>query len=198
MSHNESCHAMSHVAHSYELTTGSDDLFIWMCMNESCHTMSHFTSMSESCHMYDDSLIHGTWLIHTWDMNHSYMGHDSFIHFFSVFICVTQLKSYVMCLIHTWHDSFIHVTFFPFFFNMRRFILGMHEYSFSLDAASFIRDTRLVCMYHVSFVFDMNESCVWHDSLCVRANIQARSMLPYLHVWHDLFLCIIRTWHDSF
>ena len=45
--------------------------------------------------MWHDSFTSGTWLIHKWDMTHSYVGHDSFIcrtilqklHFNSTCVC---------------------------------------------------------------------------------------------------------------
>ena len=65
--------------------------------------------------------ICGTWLIHMWDMTHSHVGHDSFIHVEGLFVCsVTHLYvghdpfKCVTWLIHrcdmtpscVWHDSF--------------------------------------------------------------------------------------------
>ena len=55
--------------------------------------------------LVDDSSVCETWLIHVWDMTHSYVRHDSFI-------CET-------CLIHMWdmtyscmrHDSALNVSF---------------------------------------------------------------------------------------
>jgi len=58
----------------------------------------HIWDMTHS-YVGHDSFICGTWLIHMWDMTHSYVGHDSFI-------CETWLIH--MCDMthpHVWHDS---------------------------------------------------------------------------------------------
>jgi len=45
-----------------------------------------------------DSFIYRTWLIHTWDMTHSYMGHDSFIRGTWLILSHTHMNN--SC--HTW------------------------------------------------------------------------------------------------
>jgi len=98
----ESCHTYKWVmSHVWLVDCREKRMAVWALIkkdathiSESCHThewvmshiwMSHVTHMSESCHtitcQYNVSIfICETWRIHTWDMTHSYVRHDSFIH----------------------------------------------------------------------------------------------------------------------
>jgi len=47
-------------------------------------------------------VIHDTWLMHTWDLTHSYVWHDSFIHETLIIHMYDMTHSYVR------HDSLLH------------------------------------------------------------------------------------------
>ena len=55
-------------------------------------------------HVWHDSFICVTWLIHMCDMTHSYVWHDSFIRVTWLIHMCDMTRSYV------WYDSFIRVT----------------------------------------------------------------------------------------
>ena len=87
-------------------------------------------------HVWHDSFICETWLIHMWDMTRSYVRHDSFI-------CENWLiHMWDMTHSYVWHDSFICVTWLIHICDMTH---------------SFV--------WHDSFIRDMTHSYAWHDSL---------------------------------
>ena len=119
-------------------------------------------------HVWHDSFICVTWLIHVCDMTHSYVWHDSFI-------CVTWLI-HICDVTHSyaWHDSFTcdmthsHVRY-------DSFICATSLIHVCCD--SFICLTWPIHMWHNSFKCDMTHSYAWHDSLLCD---MTRSYVPWL------------------
>jgi len=153
-----------------------------------------------------------TWLIHTCDMTHSYVWHDSFI-------CVTGLIH--MCdMTHSyvWHDSFICVTCLIYMRNMP-WSYVWHVSFICVACRSHTRDTpQTTCVSlwvwwadatWLIHVCDTTHSYVWHDSfICVTWPIHTRDM-THSYTWHDSFIYLtwlIHTrdmahsymWHNSF
>jgi len=92
--------------------------------------------------VWHDLFVCVTWLIHMWDMTHSYVWRDSFI-------CVTRLIH--MCDAthsYVWHDSFICVTWLIQMCDMT------HSYVWH---DSFIYVTWLIHMH------DTTHQIWWHD-----------------------------------
>jgi len=107
-------------------------------------------------YVWHDSCICVTWLMHTCDMTDLYVWHDSFI-------CVTWLMHTCdMTHAHVWHDSFICVTW----------------------------------LIHTC---DMTHSCIWHDS-CIRKKVKSVNFHNYsTGRTPDMLLCwceciMIQTW----
>ena len=94
-------------------------------------------------HVWHDSFICATWLIHMCDMTHSHVWHDSFT-------CGTWLI-HVCDMIHSRvrHDSFICVTWLVHVCDMTR---------------SRVRHDSFKCMTWLIHMFDMIHSHVRHDS----------------------------------
>ena len=63
-------------------------------------------------HMWHDSFIYVTLLLHICDMTHSYVWHDSFIYVtWLIHICdITHSRACLWVCEYMWHDSFIYVT----------------------------------------------------------------------------------------
>jgi len=123
---NESCypyvgvipHARVSLSHMYEWVMSH----VWMshvpCMNESYRNESYHTQewVMPHSHSYlqHDSFIRAirliaVWLIHTWDMTHSYRGRDSFIH--GTWLIHTGDKTHCgVTYSYMGHDSFIQGT----------------------------------------------------------------------------------------
>jgi len=98
-------------------------------------------------HVWHDSFICVTWLIHMCDMTHLYVWHDPFIRVTWLVHMCDMTHSYV------WHDSFIRVTW----------LIHMCDMTDSLTHSHVWHDTfrRVTWLIHTC---DVTNSCVWHDS----------------------------------
>jgi len=75
-------------------------------------------TVSVVLYVWHDSFICGTWLIHMWDMTHSYEGHDSFtfdsICCVCIIVCVGVCVYVYVCMcayVGVWRDSYIYLIF---------------------------------------------------------------------------------------
>jgi len=192
---------------------------------------SYMRAMTHSCasllvHMWHDAFIkpcHAprvTWLIHIYDVTHSYVWRDSFI-------CVTHHDHvwhvsfiYVTWLVLVWHDSFIYVTWLilPYVTRLvchapRTNVTWLIYIPWSIHICdmthsyewhdSFIRVTWLLHMCHVI------RSYVWRDSLIFATSRIHKCDVTHWYVPYGLFmhatwliewmdkLCVIWRWHTS-
>jgi len=108
MSHVSFIHVWYECVNSWEehdLSWEEHDLFTWhIHVNESCIIHPCVIWMCKLHSTLNLSCIRVTWLIHTCDMTHSYVWHDSFIRVTWLIRTCDMTHSYV------WHDSFVHVT----------------------------------------------------------------------------------------
>ena len=201
---NESCHTyewvmshiwMSHVTHMNESRHTYEWVMshIWMShvtyMNESCHTSgspSHQPPIAARLSCFLDRwhalLQYVIRLLHTCDMTHSHVWHDSFI-------CVTWLiRIYEIppsCFLDRWHDSFSCV------------IRLIHMCD--VTHAHVCHDSFICVTWRMPMCV-MTHSYVWHDSFpCVTWLVHTCDMTyshvrhDYAHAWRDLSSCV--TYH---
>jgi len=160
-------------------------------------------------YVWHDSFMSVKWLIHMYDMTHSYMcdmthsyvWHDSFI-------CVTKL----ICMTHPYEIicSFMCVTKL---ICARAFVcVHVHPYTWLVDVYDMtcwcVWHDLLMCVTWLIHLCDMAHWYVWHDSLIrVTWLVDVCDMIHWC-VWHDSFICVTWlvdmcdmtrwcVWHDS-
>ena len=139
------------------------------------HTAPHLKSLGLHTPW---SCICVTWLIHTWDMTHSCVWHDShrisskepwFANFVMMYLCeITYL--------YLRHDSFTCV------------IWCMHLCDMPSTPSS---EPRCACSM-IMQLCDMTYSYVWHDSFICVTRLFHMCDMTHSYVWHDSFICV--TW----
>jgi len=148
----------------------------------------------------------GTWLIHMWDMTHSYMGHDSFIygtwliHMWLIHIALTSGTWLIhMWLIHMWLEVCICDM------THSSMTWRIHVWRDSFTCA-------MIHMWHAVCICDMTPlSTTWRIHMCRDSfymwHDSFKWEVTHFFVWYDSFICdmiyscttrLIHGWHDSF
>jgi len=177
----------------------------WLVYTRTCSvlTAADLINCDAICKRRHDSVICETWLIHMWDMTHSYVRHDSFI-------CETWLiDMWDMTHWYVRHDSFICDTWLRHMctYEWQPFICA-HVHESCLTYEWIVSHTS---MSHVSHI---NESCLRYQwvilgcdskglvflALC-HARVWVMSLTHVTHEWvHKSYvyeLYEIRVWHYS-
>jgi len=141
----------------------------WFIMNYAAlliHNSSPFTCVTWIM-WFSGSFICVTWFVHTCDMTHSYVWHDSYT-------CVTRFI--LMCdMTHSYvqHDSFLCVTWLIHMCDMT------HSYAWH---DSFIRATWLILMCYMTHSYVRHHSFVW------AASFFHMYAMTHPYAWHDSFI----------
>ena len=135
--------------------------------------------MSHS-HVWHNSVVRATWLIHMCDTTHSYVRHDSVYR--RIHICDVTYA-------FEWHDSTVRVTWF-------HMCVMTHSYVWN---DLFIHATWFI---HTSDMFDCH---VCNDSFIYVTWLHHICAIAHLYVCHNSFILVTRfksatslVWHDSF
>jgi len=138
------------------------------------------------------SHMQDTWLIHKWDMPHSYVWHDSFI-------CGTRPIVYETWLIQMWDTTHPHVTGCPpgsrdspILMLPTHVVLLWDLTDAYLGHRLFVCETRLVHMCDVKIVFVRHNSCCRHTLAYSEIWLMHIWYIDYLYVRHESFICA--TW----
>ena len=152
-----------------------------------------------------------TWRIHTCDMTHSYVWHDSFIRAtWLVHTCGRWcwIRWSPCSASYVWRDSFIRVTWLLHSCDMT-YSYVWHEpficatwllHTCDMTHSHVCQNSHLtrqgyggILNMHECVVSDMTHSYVWHDSfICVIWLLHMCDM-THSYVWHDSSTCV--TWH---
>ena len=146
----------------------------------------HTWDMTHS-QVWHDSFVRVTWLIHTCIMTHAYVGHDSFTRVtWLIHTCgsASQRPLEMTCVCdmthsYVWRNSFIRVTWRIHTCDMA------HSYVWQRDKPTI--SPRNMCVWHDAFICvtgpihmcDMTHSYVWQ---CEKPT---RSLPSKMHVWHE-------------
>jgi len=138
-------------------------------------------------HVQHDWFIRVIWVVHTCDMNLSYVWLDSFM-------CVTGRIRMCDMRIHMWHDSFICATGLIHMCDLTHSCVQQDEFTCAAwlihmfdMTRSYVRQDSFICVTWLTHMCDMTRSYVWHDSFICETWLVYMCDRSHSYAWFHSF-----------